>query len=101
MGVLNRKLRRDLRGSFGVLLSYPSVTVGVTWIVSVYVAWLLEDSRRRLALENFERGRAEAALREEAATSSALAHVGEELIAAVNSPTVLNRQFAILSKMAP
>jgi signal transduction histidine kinase len=78
-------------GGLGVLLSYPSVTVGITWMVSVYVAWLLDDSRRALALENFERGRAEAALREEAATSAALARVGEELIAAVNTPGLLDR----------
>ena len=82
---------RVVTGSFDVLLSYPSVAVVVTWIVSVYVAWLLGDNRRALALENFERGRAEAALREEAATSAALAHVGAELIAAVNSPALLTR----------
>jgi signal transduction histidine kinase/uncharacterized membrane protein len=82
---------RVVTGGFGVLLGYPSVAIAVVWIVSVYVAWLLEDSRRALARENSERARAEAALREEAATSASMAHVGEELIAAVNGPALLDR----------
>jgi signal transduction histidine kinase len=90
---------RVVTGGFSILLSYPSVAVAVTWIVSVYVAWLLEDSRRALALENSERERAQAALREEAATSAALAHVGEALIAAVNSPALLNRLSQLTMEM--
>jgi len=82
---------RVVTGSFSALISYAAVSVAVTWLVSVYFAWLLEDTRRALWAENFERERAEAALREEAAISTALAHVGEELIAAVNTPALLER----------
>ena len=78
-------------GSLHLLAGYPAVTVSVTWAISVYVAWLFDRSRLALARENAERTRAEAALREEAATSAALAHIGEELIAAVSTPRLLDR----------
>lgn len=90
---------RVVTGSFAVLLDYSAVTVGLTWMASVYVAWILEDNRQKLARENAERARAEAALREEAATSTALARVGEELIAAVNSPALLDRLSQLTTQM--
>jgi signal transduction histidine kinase/threonine/homoserine/homoserine lactone efflux protein len=86
-------------GSFALLLNYPTVIVGVAWVSSVYVAWLVEQTRHALARENSERTRAEAALREEAATSAALARVGEELISAVNTPALLQRLSELTTEM--
>jgi len=81
----------SITGSLGGFLQYPAVIVCVTWGVSIYVAWLLEHNRLALAQENHERARAETEVREEAATSAALARVGAELIAAVSSPDLLSR----------
>jgi signal transduction histidine kinase len=81
----------DVTGDLSLLLSYPAVVVAVTFAASIYIARVLEQSRAALANENAERARVEAALREEAATSRALARVGEELIAAIRTPAVLQR----------
>jgi hypothetical protein len=78
-------------GDLRPAVSYPGVVVVVTWAASIYIASVLAENRRALEAENAERARAEKALREEAATSSALAHVGGELIAAIRTPDILRR----------